>query len=175
MRQRKQTALVIEHADVVRWAHFVDLGNQGLRAHHVTQPHAGQAKFAQGAHQQHMRVLDHAVQVSLAGKGLVGFIHHHQATLRPLRDDDLFNALIVPQITRWIIGVGEVDDGRLMRCNGVQHGRFIEFKIHGQRHTMKIQTLELCTHGVHHKTRYRRQDRGPRDITSQCKQGNQFI
>ena len=164
MFQRKQCALVVQHADVVGRAHLVDLINQRLVPHHVANAHAGQSELAQGAHEQHMGMglwlsADY-IQIGVAGERLVGLVHDHDAARLARCHDDARNAAGIPQVGRGIVGVGQIDDGGLLLRNGSQHGGLVQCKVRRQWHAHKVQTLQLGTHGVHHKARHRRQHHG---------------
>ena len=175
MFQRKQRALVVEHADVVGRAHLVDFGNQGLRAHQVAQAHAGQAELAQGAHQQHMAVLANAVDIALAGKRLIGLVHHHQPALLADGFDDFLDDRVVPQIGRGVVRVSQINDGRLVLRNGGQHGGFVKLKVGRQIDADELQALQLRAHCVHHKTRHGRQDAGTRHVAGHRQQRDQLV
>ena len=122
-----------------------------------------------------MRMPRHTVRVAAAGKGLVGLVHHHQAALRTLGEHDFFNRVVAPEVARGVVGVGQVNDGRLVLGNGGQHGGFVEFKVGRERHAMKTQALQLGAHGVHHKARQRGQDAGTGHIAGHGQQRDQLV
>ena len=175
MLEREQRAFIVQHADVVGRAHLVDFGNQGFRPDHVAEANAGQTELAQGAHQQHMAVLCHAVCVALAGKRLVGFVHHDQTTLRADGFYDLFNHRVVPQVGRGVVWIRQIGNRRLVLSNGGQHGGFVEFEVGRQINADELQALQLRAHGVHHETWQRREDGAARHIASQRQQRNQLV
>ena len=41
---------------------------------------------------------------------------------------------------------------------------FVEFEVRGQGHPCELQPLQLRAHGIHDKSRHRRQDRGARHV-----------
>ena len=156
--QGKQRTFAVQDTDVVGRTHLVDLGNQGFGAHHVTKANTRQSKFTQRAHEQHMGMAADAVDVALAGKRLVGLIHDHQAALLTHGLNDFLDHLVIPHIGGGVVGVSQIGDGRAVFFNGGQHGGFIQLKISGERHAVKGQSLQLGTHGVHHKAGHRGQN-----------------
>ena len=122
-----------------------------------------------------MAVLCHAACVALAGKRLVGLVHHDQTTLRADGFYDLFNHRVVPQVGRGVVRIGQVGDRWLVLGNGGQHRRFVEFKVGRQIDADELQALQLRAHGVHHETWQRREDGAARHIASQRQQRNQLV
>ena len=127
------------------------------------------------------RCRDH-VPIAVAGKGLVGLVHHHQAAHPPGSGDGIRHGLRVPGIRRGVVGIGQVDQGRLPLGDGLQHGCGVQRKIGQEGYAHKIQPLELRAHRVHDKAGFRRQHHGPapggrisRSGAGQGQQGNQFI
>ena len=145
MFQGKKSAFRIEHANVVRWTHLVDLRNKFGASHQVANANAGQTELAKRAHQQHVGVFtgvscDH-IQKGTAGERLIRFINNHETTRLPRRRDDCLHRVCIPQIGRRVVGIGQVDDCGLQLGNGLQHGNWIKLKIRRQRHANKVQPL----------------------------------
>jgi len=122
-----------------------------------------------------MRVARDAVDVAAAGKRLVGLVHDHQAALCALGQHDLLDRVVVPQVTRGVVGVSQIHDGRLVLINRGQHGGFVKFKVWGKGYAMEIQALQLGAHGVHHKAGQRGQDGSAGHITGHGQKRDQLV
>ncbi|MDT4851337.1 hypothetical protein FQZ97_855150 [compost metagenome] len=177
--QRKQRAFGVEHAHVVGRTQLVHLVHQGLRAQHVAQAHAGQAEFGQRAHEQHVgvghRVGPNLVEPGLAGKRLVGLVHHHQPAKRGRFGDQATDHGGVPQIGGGVVRIGDVGDGGPVRAHRGQHGGLVQLKAGRERHTVESQALQLRAHGVHDKTGQRREDGCAGHVAGHGQQGDQLV
>ena len=122
-----------------------------------------------------MAVTRDTVDVALAGKGLVGLVHHEQSALRANGQDDALDHRVVPQIGSRVVRVGQVNNGRLVRGDGRQHGCFVQFKISRQRHADESQALQLRAHGVHDEAGHGCQHLGAGHIASQRQQRDQLV
>ncbi len=177
--QSKQSSLGVEYADVVGWAHFVDFTDQGRGADQVAQAHPRQAKFTQGAHQQHPGIgarmgLDFS-QPRVAGEGLVSLVHDHPSPDGRCGLDDATNDVGAPQVGAGVVRISQINQGGTVRFNGRQHRVSVQLKICCERHAHVTQTRQFRTHPVHDKTGLGRQRGGTRTSTGHGQHGNQFV
>ena len=74
-----------------------------------------------------------------------------------------------------MFGIGQVQNGRLVLGDRLQHGGLVEFEIRGQIDADETQALQLRTHPVHHEAGHRRHDGRTRHVAGHGQHRDQFV
>ena len=169
----KARRLGIQHADVVGRADLVELRGPGRRTGQIADAGARQPPLGAGAHHRQVRPGRQLGQpAGTTGKGRIGLIQHHQ-TVGGLQDGA--HIVRIEQVAGGIVRIGQEDQRRAVRLDGLQHRLAVQTEIRPQRHRHKTDAGQPCTHLVHHERGRRRHDRGPGLGHQLAQQADQLI
>ena len=173
MLERKARRLGIQHADVVGRADLVELRGPGRRTGQIADAGARQPPLGAGAHHRQVRPgLQPGQPAGTAGKGRIGLVQHHQ-TVGGLQDGA--HVVRIEQVARGVVRIGQEDQRRTVRLDGLQHRLAVQTEIGPQRHWHETDTRQPRAHLVHHERGGRRHDRGPGLGHQLAQQADQLI
>ena len=159
MLERKARRLGIQHADVVGRADLVELRGPGRRTGQIADAGARQPPLGAGAHHRQVRPgLQLGQPAGTAGKRRIGLVQHHQ-TVGGLQDGA--HVVRIEQVARGVVRIGQEDQRRTVRLDGLQHRLAVQTEIGPQRHRHETDAGQPRAHLVHHERGCRRHDRGP--------------
>ena len=173
MLERKARRLGIQHADVVGRADLVELRSPGRRTGQIADAGARQPPLGAGAHHRQVRPgLQLGQPAGTTGKGRIGLVQHHQ-TVGGLQDGA--HVVRIEQVARGVVRIGQEDQRRAVRLDGLQHRLAVQTEIRPQRHRHETDACQPRPHLVHHERGRRRHDRGPRLGHQLAQQADQLI
>ena len=173
MLERKARRLGIQHADVVGRADLVELRGPGRRTGQIADACTRQPPLGAGAHHRQVRPGWQLGQpAGTAGKGRIGLVQHHQ-TVSSLQDGT--HVVRIEQVARGIVRIGQEDQRRTVRLDGLQHRLAVQTEVRPQRHRHETDAGQPRAHLIHHERGCRRHDRGPRLGHQLAQQADQLI
>ena len=173
MLERKARRLGIQHADVVGRADLVELRGPGRRTGQIADAGARQPPLGAGAHHRQVRPgLQPGQPAGTAGKGRIGLVQHHQ-TVGGLQDGA--HVVRIEQVARGVVRIGQEDQRRTVRLDGLQHRLAVQTEVRPQRHRHETNASQPRPHLVHHERGGRRHDRGPGLGHQLAQQADQLI
>ena len=173
MLEGKARRLGIQHADVVGRADLVELRGPGRRTGQIADAGTRQPPLGAGAHHRQVWPGCQLGQpAGTTGKGRIGLVQHHQ-TVGGLQDGA--HVVRIEQVAGGVVRIGQEDQRRTMRLDGLQHRLAVQTEIRPQRHWHETDTGQPRTHLVHHERGRRRHDRGPGLGHQLAQQADQLI
>ena len=173
MLEGEARRLGIQHADVVGRADLVELRGPGRRTGQIADAGTCQPPLGAGAHHRQVRPGWQLGQpAGTIGKGRIGLVQHHQ-TVGGLQDGA--HVVGIEQVAGGVVRIGQEDQRRAVRLDGLQHRLAVQTEVRPQRHRHETDAGQARTHLVHHERGRRRHDRGPRLGHQLAQQADQLI
>src|SRR3990167_211553 len=133
--QREFRAGLGETPDVVREPDFIELLKPDRRTGKHAEAQTGETMLGKRTHHQQIVMFPQFAHEGFTGKGIVSLVHHYQARCLLYKTHDI---LAREQVSGRVVGIGNKNNRRFLRCHCFSHGRHIERKILSQRYAHKL-------------------------------------